>query len=443
MQTMRRWVLVAALAPWLVACGSTEGGPSDGGADADAGKLKPKDAAIEAAPYVPQGTRCVRDDDAGSPTPWTPPSLDGGLDGGDGGVELPRAAQVVSPDGVVATMPVFIPITFDGDYARDEIEDFVASVGCTPYWRAIAAEYGIADGVSATPIHLAEAAPATITDSQIRSWLNKKISTDPLFPKPSVNTVYAIYYPEGTTVTAFGGQSCSNFGGYHGATLVGGKPAPFAVMPRCGASIDQLTSVTSHELIEYATDPIPPSGYQAVGDIDAAWALFGGSEVGDMCQYGRDSSFTPSGYPFAVQRSWSNKAAWLGDDPCQPPVTPVYFVAAPATPDLVSMNFGGGSTNAARGIKLAVGQTRTVDVTLMANGSTGPWTVSVQDLSPSLGGGPVLKLTLDKTTGSAGDVLKLTIQRTGTNSYAGAAPFLVRSSIKNGPEHAWPAVVGD
>jgi hypothetical protein len=440
---MRTWAWVV-VAPWLLACGSTEGTPSDAGTDVDASKLKPKDAGIEAAAYVPQGVRCVRDDDAGSPAPWTPPDAgDGGVEGGanDGGIELPRAAQVVSPDGVVANLPVIVPITFDGDYARNEIEDFTASVGCTPYWRAIANEYGIGDAVSATPIHLSEAAPATISDGQIRTWLQKKIATDPAFPKPSVNVVYAIFYPDGTEVTAFGGKSCSSFGGYHGATSVGGKSAPYAVMPRCGASIDQLTSVTSHELIEYATDPIPPSGYGSVGDIDAAWAVFGGSEVGDMCQYGFDSTFTPAGYPFAVQRSWSNRAAWLHDDPCQP-AAGVYFVAAPVVTDMVPMNFGGFATMA-RGVKVPVGQTRTIDVVMMANGSTSDWNVTASDLSPSLGGGPTVKLTLDASTGNAGKVLKLTIQRTGTNGSTGAAPFLLRSQQKNGQSHSWFAVAGD
>lgn len=448
---MRRWALAWLLAPFILpcmACGSNDDAPKDAGADADAGKPKPKDAGFEAAAYVPQGVRCVRDDDAGAPTPWSPPSTDGGTDGGDdggaadGGTELPRAAQLVAPDGMVAPLPVFIPITFDGDYARNEVEDFVASVGCTPYWRAIANEYGIADGISCTPIHLSEAAPATISDSQIRTWLAKKIQTDPLFPKPSVNVVYAIFYPDGTEVTAFGGRSCSNFGGYHGSMNVGGKAAPYAIMPRCGASIDTLTNVTSHELIDYATDPVPPSGYTSVGDPDLAWGIFGSSEVGDMCQYGQQASFTPNGYPFVVQRSWSNKAAWNRDDPCVPAVAPVYFVAAPIVSDTVTMNWYGVPTQT-RGVKLAVGQTRTIDVVLMANGSTAAWTVQANDLSPSLGGGATVKLTLDKTTGVAGDVLKLTIERVGTNSSAGVAPFVIRSSQKGGANHSWYAVVGD
>jgi hypothetical protein len=43
----------------------------------------------------------------------------------------------------------------------------------------------------------------------------------------------------------------------------------------------------------------------------------------------------------------------------------------------------------------------------------------------------------------AGDVLKLTIERVGTNSGAGVAPFVIRSSQKGGTNHSWYAVVGD
>ncbi|CAN5502232.1 hypothetical protein BH09MYX1_BH09MYX1_23050 [soil metagenome] len=445
---MRSWQFGLALAPFLFACGSSHDAPTDAGADVDAGKSKPRDAGGDTGTgYVTQGKRCVRDDDAGAPIPWTIPTVDGGGDGGDegglgdGGTELPRGPQVVAEDGVVASLPVFVPITYAGDYARDEIEDFVASVGCTTYWRAVAAEYGVADGISGTPIHLTEPPPTTITDTQIRTWLSKKISTDPLFPKPTVNVVYAIYYPDGTTVTAYGGQGCSSFGGYHSSMTVGSKPVAYAVMPRCGGSISNLTNVTSHELIEYATDPIP-GGYQSVGDIDIAWAVYGSSEVGDMCQYGKSATYTPSDYPFAVQRSWSNKAAWNRDDPCVPAVAPVYFIAAPVLTDTVTMSYYDFPTKT-RGLKLAVGETRTIDIAMIANGSTQPWTVQAQDLSPSLGGGPTLKLTLDKTTGNAGDVLKLTVERTGTNSSTNAAPFIIRSSQKNGPEHGWFAVAGD
>ena len=109
--------------------------------------------------------------------------------------------------------------------------------------------------------------------------------------------------------------------------------------------------------------------------------------------------------------------------------------------DIVSLNMYEVATTG-RGVKLAVGQKRTIDVAMIANGPITTWNVQAVDLGPSLGGGKTLNLTLDKPSGSKGDVLKLTLERTGTNASAGAAPFLIRSQA-NGIEHAWIAVAGD
>lgn len=424
----------------------------DGGADTS---IKPKDAGKDTGPppYVPQGTRCVRAADAGAPRPWVLPANDGGAEGGsdggddggaDGGVlnpDLLRPPPVVSSDGTVASLPVFVPITFDGDPLRDELEDFIASVGCSSWWRATAASYGIADAISADPIHLAEVPAAALTDGQVRTWLSKKINSDPRFPRPGINVVYVIFYPTETVINMGGGQSCNSFGGYHNSTGVGGNDAPYAVIPRC-SGLDFLTAVTSHELIEYATDPTPGvGGYPSVADEWVAWSLFGGSEVGDLCEHGREANYTPTDYPFAVQRSWSNEQAFLGNDPCVPPDGPVWFIGAPVLPDLVTVSYYGSNIKA-HGLKLAVGASTTIDVVMQSNGASGGWTVTAQDLSLWMGSSAQLKFAFDKTSGKEGDVLHLTVTRTGTNGTYKADPFMLRSTKPN-QEHLWFGVVGD
>ena len=421
----------------------------------DAGKdtsIKLKDAGPDTGPppYVPLGTKCVRAADAGVPLAWVRPVDDGGTDGGDdsgtdGGVlnpDLLRPPPVVSSDGVVASLPVFVPITFDGDPLRDELEDFIASVGCSSWWRAAAAPYGIADGISGDPIHLAEVPANQLTDFQVQTWLAKKISSDARFPKPSINVVYVIFYPQETTIDDGSGRSCSSFGGYHNATGVGGKSAPYAVMPRCNGGLDFLTAVTSHELIEYATDPTPGSGgYPSVADEWVAWSLFGGSEVGDMCEHAKSANYTPTDYPYAVQRSWSNQQAYLGNDPCVPPDGPVWFIAAPVLPDMITVSYYGQSIKA-HGLKLAAGDSTTIDVVMQSNGASGGWTVNAQDLSVWMGSSAQLKFAFDKSSGKEGDVLHLTITRTGTNGTYKADPFMIRST-KASQEHLWFGVVGD
>jgi len=427
--------------------------------------VKPKDAGKDTGPppYVPQGTKCVRAADAGAPLPWVRPVDDAGTDAGvdagddsgtdagdDGGTDggsaiisadLLRPPPVVSSDGSVASLPVFVPITFDGDPLRDEIEDFVASVGCSSYWHAVATPYGIGDGISATPIRLPEVPPTTMTDAQVQTWLAKKINGDPSFPKPSVDVVYVIFFPQETVIDDGSGKSCSSFAGYHFSTDVGGKNAPYAVIPRCGGSLDSLTAVTSHELIEYATDPTPgQGGYLSVANEWIAWSLLGGSEVADMCEHARYANFTPNDYPFAVQRSWSNEQAFLGNDPCIPPDGPVWFIGTPILPDMVTVS-DYGQTIQAHGLKLAAGKSTTIDVRMQSSGA-GTWTVSAQDISVWLGSSPQLKFAFDKTTGKAGDVLHLTVTRTGTNSTYKANPFMLRSSNAN-QEHLWFGIVGD
>ena len=449
--------LVLVCASTLLACGSDPAPATvvDAGPDTS---IKPKDAGKDVGPppYVPQGTKCVRGADAGAPLAWVRPADDGGTDAGDdggldagddggtdGGVinaDLLRPPPVVSSDGVVATLPVFVPITFDGDPQRDEIEDFVASVGCSSWWHAAATPYGIGDAITADPIHLAEAAPTSITDGQIQAWLAKKLSGDARFPKSSINVVYVIFYPSETVIDMGGGKSCSSFGGYHNA--ISGRDAPYAVIPRCGSGLDYLTAVTSHELIEYATDPTPGSGgYPSVADEWIGWALFGGSEVGDMCEHGKYANYTPNDYPFAVQRSWSNEQAYLGNDPCVPPDGTRWFIGAPVLPDMVTVSYYGQSIQA-HGLKLAAGSSTTIDVRMQSNGPTSGWTVNAQDLSVWMGSSPQLKFAFDKTTGKEGDVLHLTITRSGTNGTYKSDPFMLRSTAPN-QEHLWFGVVGD
>ena len=52
------------------------------------------------------------------------------------------------------------------------------------------------------PVQLTENAPGTISDNGIQSWLAGKLnSNDPAFPAPDKNTLYALNYPTGTTIT--------------------------------------------------------------------------------------------------------------------------------------------------------------------------------------------------------------------------------------------------
>ena len=144
----------------------------------------------------------------------------------------------------------------------------------------------------------------------------------------------------------------------------------------------------SHELDEAATNPFVNSqpAFGQVDDPHTIWDIgtFGG-EVADMCQNNSDSNYTPPGSTYMVQRSWSNAAAKAGTNPCVPvPATGPYFNSYPTLPDMVTLTAGSpsGGPITTEGVKIPVGQSRTIDVVLHSEAATsGPWTVAVQDLS--------------------------------------------------------------
>ena len=84
----------------------------------------------------------------------------------------------------------------------------------------------------------------------------------------------------------------------------------YAVVPYPGcqgctgtlAVFDALTSVSSHELCEAITDPVPGQGWY--DDVNG--------EIGDICAW---QTRVVDGY--TVQREWSNSEQQLPADPCR------------------------------------------------------------------------------------------------------------------------------
>ena len=335
--------------------------------------------------------------------------------------------------GTTFVHPTIISVTFPSDTLADQLQDFSASVGCTDYWHAITADYGVGEAVAGPPVALTEKAPTTIDDSAISKWLAAKVdSKDPQFPKPAADTIYALWYPESTTITLEGSQSCSEAraAGYNVEKPADGTPSLHAAMPRCpqqgGTIIDGLTVAASHEFIEACTDPQPfdEPAYESPDSNHAGWLLAGASEVGDMCEFDQSAYYQPAGYPWYVQRIFSNRAAWAGTDPCVPADSPQYFYAAPLVPDSESIDLGVGPTPTAV-VVVAPGATVTIPVLLA--GSAGITTMQVQavDLNEFDFGQPsVLDMTLSASSGAPGDMLQLTITKT-TAEPMGAGGFAI------------------
>jgi hypothetical protein len=474
---MRALSLFATLALFSVglaaaACGSTDGG----------GNGETSDAGEAGTPHVDSGVVL----DAGGGYPAFPP---------------PSPPQVQSYGGNVLKSPKITPVFFSKEDATTvaAVTDFVAKVGPTKYWAAVNTEYGVGAASSGTPVKLDawDDPPTTIDDTDIQAWLAAKLNgNDPAFGTPDDNSLYALFYPAGITITLGGtpqvgdggapdagddagddagvdeagidagvdsgdagrgprvSKSCQSFGGYHGNIQLdsahGLKQVAYAVMPRCAtfgnlSGLDALTGTASHEFVEAATDPYPNTpmpGYASVDDAHIYWQTFlGGGEVGDMCAQDETNFVKFPELPlYTVQRSWSNKAAKAGHDPCQPPVAgSVYFNTAPVFKSDVPYSIGGQTVNV-KGVQIPVGMSAVVELDAWSDAPTsGPWTINATDTTALAGGTPVLKFAFDKTLVSNGDKVKMTITAV-TAGRRNRQTFIVESKLGS-RTNVWLGVV--
>ena len=137
---------------------------------------------------------------------------------------------------------------------------------------------------------------------------------------------------------------------------------------------------------------------------------------------------TPEGFAYLVQRSWSNRAAAAGLDPCLPAPASPYFATTPIVADPISFDSVDlGGTVATQGVKLANGESKVVDLKLWSSAPTGEWTIQALDKTELFGGPPSLSLVLDKSAGRNGDTLHLKI--TARNVGDGGAAFWIVSKL--------------
>ncbi len=393
-------------------------------------------------------------DSASTPTDdgGTPDAGDDG--GGDAGsaypADHPPMPKAVTKGGPVMTAPKLVPISFQGDPLESSLDNFVTQlVAAKAYWAGAVSEYGVGELTATAPMHLAETPPASLSDTDVQTWLTAKIKAGNGFPQPDGNTLYVVYYPTGTDVTMGGGSLCSDYQGYHGDYLMDGTTEViYTVVGRCppqgqASAMDQVSAEASHEFVEAATDPYP-NNKPAYTDIDdKAWAILAGGEIGDVCAYFPDSFYRPTGVDNLVQRVWSNASAAAGHGPCEPDAPSPYFNSAPVLPDTISVIGSPIGSFQNRGVKIPIGQSKTIELDLYSDGPTsGPWTVKALDLSSAFfGGAAALSFTFDQSQGQNGDKLNLTIKALAKSSF-GASPFWIESTLGTSKTY-WLGLVGN
>lgn len=135
-------------------------------------------------------------------------------------------------------------------------------------------------------------------DFLIQNMLQQGIASNSL-PQPDAETLYFVYLPPGVfLIQSLIGFSCITLCGYHND--INGQifyaVVPYPDCPGCMANFslfDAITTISSHELCEAITDPVPGLG----------WYDNANGEIGDTCAFN-----TKQIGSYTVQREWSKNA---------------------------------------------------------------------------------------------------------------------------------------
>jgi len=339
-------------------------------------------------------------------------------------IPKPTFPEVKSRGGPVIKDPHVVAIVFAGDPLTSKITDFTSKIATSTYWKNVGQEYGVGPMTAMPTVTIAvdEPAPATITSGQIETWLASKLSgPTPAFGTPDPSTLYAIYYPSGTTITMEGageqGQSCAGYGGYHFELDAAGTQVGYTVLPRC-SDIDELTIAASHEYFEWATDPFPQTkpAYNKLDDDHWAWQAAFIGELGDLCTFLDRENLNPPEIGFEVQRQWSNKLSLAGKYPCAPTKTTPYLQAIPTAEDpaIIPSNGQFSKNITTKAIRVPPGGSRTIDVLVYSDQAAGQ-SVPMRAMSYDqfYGGRGGAKsgfvFTLEESYGKTGDTVPITI----------------------------------
>jgi hypothetical protein len=364
----------------------------------------------------------------------------------------PKAPAVTSAGGPVLKAPKLLLATFGDEPLAPALETFAKTIGATPYWKDVTSEYGVGPAQLARVVNVTDV-PATITQIGIEKWLAGQLDgTHPEWGAPDASTIYTLVFTKQTQILVDGVACAGGPPAWHGEIKPTGGTfrVPYAVITRCEpyldlAGIDFVTSGLSHEWVEASTNPFYSTdpAFSGTAKEDAAWSAIFVGEVGDMCASTRGAYHKPEGFPFMVQRSWSNASAAAGHDPCVPRPAEPYFNAAPVMTELVAAG-GIVASDAVHGIVIPVGGSRTVDVALFGDGETdAPFEVHATDYAKLMASKPDLAFEWDKTKGKNGDVLHLTITRVKADGALGGAALFMLTSKLNGRESFWVGAVGD
>lgn len=358
----------------------------------------------------------------------------------DGAAMRPALPQVVSLGGPVLTNPKVLPIMYASDTGATDVLAFLQELTSTSYWSETTSEYGVGPLTVRPPVVLNAPPPASVSDAALEASLAANTTGEnPSWGPADPSTIYLFVLPTGTIEKDSDGACCTEYDGYHYEATAGGMDVPYAVSCACpmfdGPGVTDLQERTvdmSHELVESATDPFPDSAsaFTQEDDADIVWTLVTDGEVADMCEFNDDANVVPPGATYMVQRSWSNAAAQRFENPCVPVVTTTPYLNS--FPQLGSISYSNGyGTIVTQGLDLPLGESRTIDVTLMSAAPVGgPWAVTAYDYDDVIVGSAAgAALSQDASSGSDGSTIHLTITPESVDSTIGGEAFIIWSDF--------------
>jgi hypothetical protein len=428
---MKNHLLVALLTGVVVACGSAE-------------------TVVQPAPAPPVTEPPVEETPPVEKPPT--PAVDHGAVSTKYPAFAPAMGQLAQNGGKVLKNPVVVTVTWAGDPNVEALEAMGDQLGTSAYWKDTTFEYGTLGATSGAENHvrLPDAPPSSMSDTQLEAYVQASVASG-LFPTPaSGEPIYILHLQKATQLMLGGKSACSQgVGGYHDSTK-SGTPIAFAIVPRCGSSFDSVTVAASHELAEAATDPYPTTkpawtGFRAE---DLAWEFFQQfqSENGDACEFYRDSDLgagVESGLAVTVQRTWSNKSAAAGHDPCVPVFRgATFFNTTPIglEPIDVDLSAIGGDVVTTMGYKVPVGKTRTIPLGFYSDGPMTAWNIKAVMGGIAGGSKSGVDLELDVDSGQNGQKAYLTV----TVNTAGrtGSELITIVSTRGGTSHYMPILIG-